>query len=122
MFPECYVRRQYYYPVQGFISDATFKQSQQLQRISPENVCVESHPAQRLPLKQRSQPQEILTCDIPPLTQQARGPLSAVAYKGSLPMQRSVYSQTLLTQGTVPSTASGSAQIPVTSALFTQPQ
>ena len=29
------------YPIQGFISDATLKQSQQLQRISLENVCVD---------------------------------------------------------------------------------
>ena len=56
-----------------------------------------------------------------PLTQQAWGPLSAVAYKNTQPLQRCVYPPTPLTQGTVPCTASQSVQKPVTSALFTQP-
>ena len=69
------------YSVQGFLSDATLEQSQQLQKILPDTRCVGSHPAQGLPLAQRSQPQEMITSDILPLTQQAWGPLSAVAYK-----------------------------------------
>ena len=109
------------YPVQGFLSDATLEQSQQLQKILPDTRCVGSHPAQRWPLTQRSQPQEMLTSDMLLLTQQAWEPLSAVAYKDAQPLQRCVYPQTLLTQGTVPCTASQSAQKPVTSSLFTQP-
>ena len=107
--------------MQGFLSDATLENSQQLQKILPDTRCVGSHPAQILPLTQRSQPQEMLTSDMLPLTQQAWGPLSAVAYKDSQPLQRCVYPQTLITQGTVPCSASQSAQQPVTSALFTQP-
>ena len=89
------------YSVQGFLSDATLEQSQQLQKILPDTRCVGSHPAQGLPLAQRSQPQEMLTSDILPLTQQAWGPLSAVAYKDTQPLQRCVYPPTPLTQGTV---------------------
>ena len=109
------------YPVQGFLSDATLEQSQQLQKILPDIRCVGSHPAQRLPLTQRSQPQEMLTSDMLPLTQEAWEPLLAVAYKDTQLLLRYVYPPTLLTQGTVPCTASQSAQKPVTSALFTQP-
>ena len=94
------------YSVQGFLSDATLEQSQQLQKILPDTTCVGSHPAQGLPLAQRSQPQEMLTSDILPLTQQAWGPLSAVAYKDTQPLQGCVYPPTPLTQGTVPCTAS----------------
>ena len=53
-----------------------------------------------------------------PLTQQAWGPLSSVAYKDTQPLQRCVYPHTPLTQGTVPCTASQSAQKTVTSALY----
>ena len=109
------------YPVQGFLSEATLEQSQQLQKILPDIRCVKSHPAQRLPLTQRSQPQEMLTSDMLPLTREAWGPLSAVAYKDSQPLLRCVYPPTLLTHGTVPCIAIQSAQKPVTSALFTQP-
>ena len=63
----------------------------------------------------------MLTSDMLPLTQQVWGPLSVVAYKDTPPLQRCVYPQTLLTQGTVPCTASQSAKKTVTSALFTQP-
>ena len=109
------------YPVQGFLSDARIEQSQQLQKILPDTRCVGSHPAHGLPLTQRSQPQEMPTSDMLLLTQQAWGPLSAVAYKDTQPLKRCVYPPTPLTQGTVPCTASQSAQKPVTSALFTQP-
>ena len=94
------------YPVQGSLSDATLEQSQQLQKILPDTRCVGSHPTQRWPLTQRSQPQEMLTSDMLLLTQQAWEPLSAVAYKDTQPLQRCVHPQTLLTQGTVPCTAS----------------